>query len=673
MCDITAAYGRIRKIATRRSSAAVSEAPSFLISEDSKDMAPSYVQHLIDRGFPLDASMTSSSLSHAGSGPSSDLGRFTTTNGRLSPRRDLSLKNDNSLEEGDEAGDALTPLVGRERYSPSTSPRVSPRALSPQTFAPFPNRSPRNSYLESRTDSPHSSITTGSSSHGGSGDKSNPSPAYTAPTTARHSQESDIKSMHTTTAPPILRSVSDQDARANLVQAAHTNGWRRRASAEASSAASSGAGSDDTGWVTPKTSAGDHVLGRRRSISPALTATRRGSSAMDHYDETPHHTTTARRASSTRQRRPVSYSSSAGTDSLPGATQHGRTGSFRYTHGPSHNASQSSLWFDDTPKAASKSRPSIPSDFRSSMANHPHRRQASSYSTSGSTYSFDSLGTSSFAEAKRADKIDLFLRCTKAESALQAITAHSQIEREALLDALQESRAMIDALRQQNEELITELDHVRRQGARKPAVESQEAARRIAEIVEARDEWQARAQTMERDLAATKQAQAKNAADSEAALANMRQEIKRLQEQLTASAKAPKSPARNLPRATSLPKRSSPGSNNSSNPLKISMSPSGLPRSTAALKSSVNGGIPRSRHSSGTNSIGFSPHGRTASNASSTFQTDFGDHLPASSDGWSLGDSQDASLRLDDSTARFLQDIDGNSVRSRQKSTASSN
>jgi len=168
---------------------------------------------------------------------------------------------------------------------------------------------------------------------------------------------------------------------------------------------------------------------------------------------------------------------------------------------------------------------------------------------------------------------------------------------------------------------------------------------------------------MERDLAATKSAQQKNAMDSEAALAVMRKEVARLQEQLTV-----RSPPKGIPRATSgLPWKTSPGGN----PLKISMSPSGLPRSTGSLKSSVSG-LPRSRQSSGTNSNGFSPHGRTISNASSTTQTDFGDHLRASSDGWTLSDSQDASLRLDDSTARFLQDIDSQSVRSRQKSTTSS-
>lgn len=605
--------------------------------------------------------MTSSGGSNAPSGPSSDIGHSAAahTDG---PQRDEGA-NLNSSTDREEAGDALTPLVGaRDRYSPSTSPRVSPRALSPQTFVQFPSRSPRNSYVDSRAESPYSSGTA-SSSRGKSS-----SAAWTAPTTARHSQESESKLLYT--APPILRSVSDQSEKLQKTLGQKGSGWLRRASVEASSAASSGAGSDDTGWVTPKTSAGD-AMGRRRSVSPALTATRRGSSATDHYDETPHHTTTAqptaRRASSTRQRRPVSYSSSAGTDSLPGAGQYGRNGSYRYTHGPSHSVSQSSLWFDDTPKAASKARPSIPSDFRGNMAAHPHRREASSYSTSGSTYSLDSLATSSFAEAKKADKIDLFLRCTKAESALQAITAHSQIEREALLDALQESRAMIDALRQQNEELLTELDHARRQGARKPAEQSQEAARRVAEIVEARDEWQARAQAMERDLAFTKHTQQKHAVEAEAALATMRDEITRLQKQLTAQ--APKSPPKTFPRAaaSALPRRSSQGSN----PLKISMSPSGLPRSTGALRNSTSG-LPRSRHSSGTNSNGFSPHGRTISNASSTFQTDFGDHLPAVSDGWSLGDSQDASLRLDDSTARFLQDIEGQSVRSRQKSTTSS-
>jgi hypothetical protein len=628
----------------------VSEAPSFLISEDSKDLAPSYVQHLIDRGFPLDASMTSSSGTHAPSAPSNDTSHLDVL------PKDTSLYEPalNSSTDREEAGDALTPLVGRDRYSPSTSPRVSPGALSPQVFGQFSNRSPRNSFVESPNDSPYSSGT-GSSSRG----KSTASGALTAPTTARHSLESESKLPHA--APRIFRSVSDQNERTTKQHSGNT--WLRRASGDALSAASSGAGSDDTGWVTPKTSAGDTV-DRRRSVTPALTATRPNSSAsaMDHYDETPHHSTSAnypaRRASSTRIRRPVSYSSSGGTDSLPGA-QFGRNASYRYTHGPSHSASQSSLWFDDTPKAASKARPGLPTDFRGGMAAHPHRREASSYSTTGSTYSIDSLGTSSFAEAKRADKIDLFLRCTKAESALQAITAHSQIEREALLDALQESRAMIDALRQQNEELISDLEHLRRAGNRKPAEQSQEAARRVAEIVEARDEWQARAQAMERDLAMAKHVQQKNAIDSEASLAAMKQEIARLQEQITA--RAPKSPPRTIPRtASGLPRRSPP----SVNALKPSMSHSALPRSIGSMKSSVSG-LPRSRHSSGTNSNDFSRHGRTISNASSTVQTDFGDHLPASSDGWSLGDSQDASLRLDDSTARFLQEIDGPAVRTR--------
>lgn len=635
----------------------MSEAPSFLISEDSKDFAPSYVQHLLDRGFPLDASLTSSGSSRIPSGPASQNGHAMAIRSDSQPREtDL-----NSSTEGEEAGDALTPLVGRDRYSPSTSPRVPSRDLAPHMSGQFRDRrSPRNSFVETRNDSPYSSGT-GSSSYG----KSNGSAVHTAPTTARHSQESDVKLPFA--APQILRSASDQNERS--AKPSSKANWLRRASAEGSSAASSGAGSDDTGWVTPKTSTGD-MLNRRRSISPALTATRRGSSgsALEHYDDAPHHTTTGypngRRASSTRIRRPVSYSSSGGTDSVPGG-QSGRISSYRYTRGPSHSASQSSLWFDDTPKAISKARPGIPMDFRGSTASQPRIREASAYSTSGSTYSLDSLATSSFAEAKRADKIDLFLRCTKAEAALQAITAHSQIEREALLDALQESRAMIDALRQQNEDLIADLEHMRRSDNRKPAQQSQEAARRVAEIVEARDEWQARAQAMERDLAATKQAQQKNAMDSEAAMAAMRKELARLQDQL--SARLPKSPPKTAGRASSgLPRKSSPGGNS----LKNSMSPSGLPRSTSTMKSSGSG-VPRSRHSSGTNSNGFSPHGRTTSNASSTVQTDFGDHLPASSDGWSLGDSQDASLRLDDSTARFLQDIDAPSIRSRQKSTAS--
>lgn len=603
--------------------------------------------------------MTSSDSSRFPSGPASHTGYVVNTPRLDGPSQEVDLFSSTDREE---AGDALTPLVGRERYSPSTSPRIPPRDLSPHMSGRFTDRkSPRNSFVETRNDSPYSSGT-GSSSRG----NSNGSAALTAPTTARHSQESNVKLPYPP--PQILRSASDQNERS--VKPSSRTTWLRRASAEGSSAASSGAGSDDTGWVTPKTSAGD-IAHRRRSVSPALTATRRGSSgsALEHYDDAPHHTTTAanlnaRRASSTRIRRPVSYSSSGGTDSLPGG-QYGRSGSYRYTHGPSHSASHSSLWFDDTPKAMSKTRPGIPSDFRGSMATHPHRREASSYSTSGSTYSLDSLATSSFAEAKKADKIDLFLRCTKAEAALQAITAHSQIEREALLDALQESRAMIDALRQQNEELIADLEHMRRAGNRKPAEQSQEAARRVAEIVEARDEWQARAQAMERDLAATKRAQQKSERDHEAALAAMKKEMTRLQDEL--AARLPRSPPKNVSRATSgLPRKSSPGSNS----LKASISPSGLPRSTSIMNSSGSR-LPRSRHSLGTNSNGFSPHGRTISNASSTVQTDFGDHLPASSDGWSLGDSQDASLRLDDSTARFLQDIEGHSNRSRQKRVTS--
>jgi hypothetical protein len=630
----------------------------------------------------------SSSPSHGLSSAHSDTGHaYEQRNVREHLHPDISLS---ESVDPDEAGDALTPLVGRNRFSPNTSPRNSTRSLSPQMYDAQPSssstaRSKRNSLVESRADSPYSAGT-GSSSL----PKSNGSAALTAPTTARLSMEEVRKtsdSGHTKGAPAITRSLSDQqDRTSKLVHGVHGGWQKRRTSVEGSSAttsSASAAGSDDTGWLTPKTSAGDpmHIHQqqhhqqqhgeRRSSIWPAITESRRPSTTMDHYDDVQHHTF-ARKGSAARQtKRPVSYSSSGGTDSAPsGAHQQHRSGSFRYTNGPSHSASHSSLWFDDTPKAANtKSRPSIPSDFRGSAA-HPHRREASSYSTAGSTYSLDSLSTGapsfSFADAKRADKIDLFLRCTKAESALHAITTQSQIEKEALLDALQESRAIIDNLREQNEDLAEQLDYARRSAARKQPDQVQENARRIAEIVEARDEWQARAQAMERDLAATKQTHQQKSEHSEAAHSDLRKEILRLQEMLSARSqtKSPQSKGA-AARGSSLPRRSSPGNTT----LKTSMSPSGLPRSTNSINKNS---LPRSRHSSGTNSIGFSPHGRTTSNASSTFQTDFGDHLPASSDNWSLSESQNASLRLDDSTAKFLQDIDGQSARSRQRSNASS-
>jgi len=73
----------------------------------------------------------------------------------------------------------------------------------------------------------------------------------------------------------------------------------------------------------------------------------------------------------------------------------------------------------------------------------------------------------------------------------------------------------------------------------------------------------------------------------------------------------------------------------------------------------------RTRNTSAGSSTGLpvlARHGRATSTASSAFETDFGDHLPAASDVWPGNDSQDISLRLDEQTAQFLQDIEPNEI-----------
>ena len=61
--------------------------------------------------------------------------------------------------------------------------------------------------------------------------------------------------------------------------------------------------------------------------------------------------------------------------------------------------------------------------------------------------------TNAIHDAKKADKLDLFLRCAKAESAHAALLQQSELEREALLDALQESRTAIAYLREERSAL----------------------------------------------------------------------------------------------------------------------------------------------------------------------------------------------------------------------------
>jgi len=287
-------------------------------------------------------------------------------------------------------------------------------------------------------------------------------------------------------------------------------------------------------------------------------------------------------------------------------------------------------------------------------SNQAHRREDSSNSVATSATAADS--TTAWSEAKKADKIDLFLRCTKAEAALSSLTTQAMNEKEALLDALQESRHAVQDLRQQREDLVDEIESMRvTSGRRDP-----ETARQIAEIVEARDTWQARAQAAERELESMRQRSKVSEEDSQAKINQLMKQVSTLQEQIAAQAAKQARPLSKsgTPSMPSLASRSRLPASASSPRLPSSSSKSMLPSRSPPTNI-------RTRNTSSSSSTGLpvlSRHGRATSTASSAFETDFGDHLPAASDGWSANDSQDVSLRLDEQTAYFLQDIEPNEI-----------
>lgn len=689
----------------------MSEAPSFLISEEERteDFESSFLRQLLlekessINETPMSAFENSAtSLDPAREAKPKRLYNGSAVDDRLGPADTLAATNLPNGGQNDEALDSLSPLINEGRFSPAASPQLSPRSLSPQlpvaTEGSRATRAGRHSLDETRASYSHGPESHGPESHTSSSHARTISPA-TAPT-GRLPRETlqPYPSSSSQVAPPVLRSLSDSSSirpvaeRRTGLANGHGNGLtpgRRISTTASNSAGSSGGGSDDAGWITPKTSIGEHLT-RRRSVSPALNGYRpdvgRRSSAAtvatEYFDDRGSVATLSRQSTAhSHSRRPASYASSGGTDTGLGFQQ-ARTTYLRHTMGPQHSASQANLWFDDTPKVG-RARPNIPQDFRPSQRNGqshpvPHRREASGYSAASSAYSGDTFNPSttvSLAEAKRSDKIDLFLRCTKAESSLQAITTQSQIEKEAFLDALQESRGALEHLRAQNAELMELLDTARVGNAQRQAHSDQETSRQLAEVVDARDNWQARAQDAERRLNTLQQEHRKEVEQTNALMSTLRKELTKLREQL-ANARVEKKAS--SPRGSALPraKNDSPRASSVTYAKKTEIPSSApkVPRSSDGLPTIKPSNIvPRSRNvSSGTttSSNGVSSgHGRAMSSASSLIYTDFGDHLPPVSDRWSMVGSTEASLRLDDSTARYLEDFGDITTRTRHDSS----
>lgn len=99
-------------------------------------------------------------------------------------------------------------------------------------------------------------------------------------------------------------------------------------------------------------------------------------------------------------------------------------------------------WFDDTPA----------NDFDSAS----HKREFSNFSVATSFTAAESTSNSGWAEAKRSDKIELFLRCSKAEAAYKTLQMQAELEREALLDALAEARRVAAGLKEERDGLLAQ-------------------------------------------------------------------------------------------------------------------------------------------------------------------------------------------------------------------------
>ena len=521
----------------------------------------------------------------------------------------------------EEATDSLTPLLNEGRYSPAPrSPNLAPRSPSPMHRAKA--ASPTHAAGHARTDS-LDTPTVASTRSSSSGTPSGGTGVYTNPTTVRSSSQEIEK---TPTAASFRRRSSPA---AGLGIDA-----KRKASIEYSVAES-----DDTGWQTPRTSI-DDTLSRRRSVSPNLAAVRRRSSATEHEIPLPQRSATI----GVRPRRPMSFSSGTSVES---ALQQ-RSATVRHQQSQdllSRTSANSTIgWVDEQSRAGSKIRPSLPFDPRANASTTRLRET----SQTGSTFSIETGSSVTLADAKRADRLELFLRCTKAEAAHNALMGQYTIEKAAMLDAIQEYKQNAEMLKQANDALEDELDEARHNNSSRKQWQA-----RIAEVVEARDTWQARAQAAERDLRRAEATAADQDNKARFTISSLQKEIEALKQQLAAAKAGPGSPkGSSLPRArvgTRLPSSSSTSG--------LSKIGSGLPKATSSL--------PRSRTVSAGSSIASSAaHGRSVSGTSST---NFGDHLPPPSDGWTPdGSIMDLSLHLDEQTDKFLRDLDEESVRSRQ-------
>lgn len=381
----------------------------------------------------------------------------------------------------------------------------------------------------------------------------------------------------------------------------------------------------------------DDMLGRRRSVSPNLTASRRRSSTTENDISLPQRAATIAQ----RPRRPMSFNSGTSTES----DRHALPGNFRMDHQERVHApaTGSTLgWIDEQARAGSRTRSSLSHDLK--PMNGPTASRLREPSHTGSTFSIETRSSVTLADAKRADRLELFLRCTNVEAAYNALLGQYTIEKAAMLDAIHEYKQNGEALKHVNERLEDELDVARQNNSRK------QWQGRISEIVEARDAWQARAQAAERDLQRAQAAITETENVAQATIATLQKQVQDLKQQLTAARSGPSSP-----KSSSLP-RAKPGSR-----LPSSTSASGI----AKLSNGVSKGasaLPRSRTISGGSSIASAndKHGRSMSMTSSK---NYGDHLLPSSDGWTPDGSMDLSLHLDEKTDKYLRDLDEESVR----------
>ena len=503
----------------------------------------------------------------------------------------------------DEAADSLSPLNLEGRDSPANSLKLSYRPTSPGSNGQWSERAKYSRHPSPASNFSSVNTSTSEDKYDGSG--------TTAPTTARSS-----------------RTLDKPSHELNLERAFSETSSRKPGSRDLLTTGSVCA-SDDTGWMTPKTSFQADTRSEHKSTRP-----------YGFHGSI---------------KRPTSSSSL--TTSIGSLSQFHTLRSKAEQQSRIGTSEQPPYWYDDRSGSSGlglRSRPSHPVESSSLRRQYSDQRDISRLSFASTNVPTD--GASTLSEAKKADKIDLFLRCTKAEGMLQTLVTQSALEKEALQDALQESRHVIDELRQQRENLLEDLDKAKQAVGRRGS-HSQETSRQIAEMVEARDTWQARAQAAERELQTLQQSSNYNDSHAKSLIAQLETRLRVQQEQLASTRAVATSKIYPSPPSLTSPKsRRSPVAYSK---LPISANHASLSRSSSSY-------LPRPQRTS-SGSIPAQPAGTDresrAISTASTLDTDFGDHLPAPThDGWSGDDSQDASLRLDDHTAQFLQDIDSTEI-----------